>query len=212
MIYSIHVFQHYFLIVAIWLCFTVEQWKTCYSCSWNQGVGEKVKERDQVSWGSQTPFLLEYWSLILVDLTDFWLFLFLWDMVTCLRVLWYAERQGIEGELKTCSDQFKAFERQDLKYQEDLKHLKQKLKKLEEKIAKVIARCWSSGFLNCGALSSWASSSLLRNLVFLLTKTFLWLCTAVCLSVSATVIYIFKITCKAPSWPQSLGCPFMALI
>lgn len=46
--------------------------------------------------------------------------------------------QGIEGELKSCSDQFKAFERQDLKYQEDLKHVKQKLKKLEEKIAKVI--------------------------------------------------------------------------
>lgn len=46
--------------------------------------------------------------------------------------------QGIEGELKSCSDQFKAFERQDLKYQEDLKHLKQKLKKVEEKIAKVI--------------------------------------------------------------------------
>jgi structural maintenance of chromosome 4 len=49
------------------------------------------------------------------------------------------ELQGIEGELKSCADQFKAFERQDLKYQEDLKHLKQKLKKLEEKIAKVIA-------------------------------------------------------------------------
>ncbi|KAG0607985.1 hypothetical protein M758_8G069200 [Ceratodon purpureus] len=48
--------------------------------------------------------------------------------------------EGIEGELKTCSDQFKAFERQDLKYQEDLKHLKQKLKKLEEKIAKDTAK------------------------------------------------------------------------
>ncbi|KAG0558584.1 hypothetical protein KC19_10G039500 [Ceratodon purpureus] len=44
--------------------------------------------------------------------------------------------EGIEGELKSCSDQFKSFERQDLKYQEDLKHLNQKLKKLEDKIAK----------------------------------------------------------------------------
>lgn len=46
--------------------------------------------------------------------------------------------QEIEGDLKKCSDQFKMFERQDLKYQEDLKHLKQKLKKVEEKILKVI--------------------------------------------------------------------------
>lgn len=50
------------------------------------------------------------------------------------------DHEGIEGELKSCADQFKAFERQDLKYQEDLKHLKQKLKKLEEKIAKDTAK------------------------------------------------------------------------
>lgn len=46
--------------------------------------------------------------------------------------------QAIEGELKSSLDQFQGYERQDLKYQEDVKHLKQKLKKLEEKIAKVI--------------------------------------------------------------------------
>lgn len=52
--------------------------------------------------------------------------------------LYYSHAQEIEGDLKKCSDQFKMFERQDLKYQEDLKHLKQKLKKVEEKILKVI--------------------------------------------------------------------------
>lgn len=52
--------------------------------------------------------------------------------------LFYSHAQEIEGDLKKCSDQFKMFERQDLKYQEDLKHLKQKLKKVEEKILKVI--------------------------------------------------------------------------
>lgn len=34
-------------------------------------------------------------------------------------------------------DQFKEFERQDVKYREDLKHLKQKIKKLEDKVERV---------------------------------------------------------------------------
>ncbi len=53
----------------------------------------------------------------------------------CIELL---QMQAIEGELKSSLDQFQGYERQDLKYQEDVKHLKQKLKKLEEKIAKVI--------------------------------------------------------------------------
>lgn len=39
--------------------------------------------------------------------------------------------------MKSCKDQFKEFERKDVKYREDLKHLKQKIKKLEEKAEKV---------------------------------------------------------------------------
>lgn len=34
-------------------------------------------------------------------------------------------------------EQFKEFERQDVKYREDLKHLKQKIKKLEDKAGRV---------------------------------------------------------------------------
>lgn len=37
-------------------------------------------------------------------------------------------------------NQFKEFERQDVKYREDLKHSKQKIKKLEDKLVKVM---WS---------------------------------------------------------------------
>ncbi|CAK9223237.1 unnamed protein product [Sphagnum troendelagicum] len=48
--------------------------------------------------------------------------------------------EAIEGELKSSLDQFQGYERQDLKYQEDVKHLKQRLKKLEEKIAKDTAK------------------------------------------------------------------------
>ncbi|KAH9321111.1 hypothetical protein KI387_015750, partial [Taxus chinensis] len=46
----------------------------------------------------------------------------------------------LETKLKACKDEFKDFERQDVKYREDLKHIKLKLKKLEEKIAKDSAK------------------------------------------------------------------------
>jgi structural maintenance of chromosome 4 len=42
--------------------------------------------------------------------------------------------------MKSCKDQFKEFERKDVKYREDLKHLKQKIKKLEDKVQKVILK------------------------------------------------------------------------
>lgn len=45
--------------------------------------------------------------------------------------------QELEDSLKSSAEEFKEFERQDLKYREDLKHMKQKLKKIEEKIEKV---------------------------------------------------------------------------
>ncbi|KAF6159765.1 hypothetical protein GIB67_030023 [Kingdonia uniflora] len=42
----------------------------------------------------------------------------------------------LDNNLKTCKDEFKEFERQDLKHREDLKHMKQKVKKLVEKLEK----------------------------------------------------------------------------
>lgn len=45
--------------------------------------------------------------------------------------------QELDNDLKRGKEEFKAFERQDLKYREDFKHIKQKIKKLEEKIEKV---------------------------------------------------------------------------
>jgi structural maintenance of chromosome 4 len=42
--------------------------------------------------------------------------------------------------MKSCKDKFKEFEREDVKYREDLKHLKQKIKKLEDKVQKVILK------------------------------------------------------------------------
>uniref|UniRef100_A0A1D1YDR2 Structural maintenance of chromosomes protein 4 n=1 Tax=Anthurium amnicola TaxID=1678845 RepID=A0A1D1YDR2_9ARAE len=42
--------------------------------------------------------------------------------------------EELDGDLRSCKDQFKEFERQDVKYREDLKHHKQKITKLEEKL------------------------------------------------------------------------------
>lgn len=44
--------------------------------------------------------------------------------------------------MRTCKEEFKEFERQDVKYREDLKHMKQKLKKLEDKLEKVLERSY----------------------------------------------------------------------
>ena len=35
----------------------------------------------------------------------------------------------LEKNMKVCKDQFKEFERKDVKYREDLRHLKQKIKR-----------------------------------------------------------------------------------
>ncbi|XP_077210100.1 structural maintenance of chromosome 3 [Tasmannia lanceolata] len=49
----------------------------------------------------------------------------------------YLKRQEeLDNDLRTCKDEFKEFERQDVKYREDFKHMKQKIKKLDEKIEK----------------------------------------------------------------------------
>lgn len=39
--------------------------------------------------------------------------------------------------MRKCKEEFKEFERQDVKYREDFKHMNQKIKKLEDKVVKV---------------------------------------------------------------------------
>lgn len=43
----------------------------------------------------------------------------------------------LDTNLRKCKDEFKEFERQDMKHREDLKHVKQKIKKMDEKVEKV---------------------------------------------------------------------------
>ncbi|PWA35623.1 structural maintenance of chromosome 3 [Artemisia annua] len=45
-------------------------------------------------------------------------------------------QEELDTTLKRCKDEFKEFERQDVKHREDLKHVKQKIKKMEEKAEK----------------------------------------------------------------------------
>ena len=47
---------------------------------------------------------------------------------------------GIQSELEKTNESFKSFERKDIKLKEDTKHLKAKLKKLGDKIAKDSAK------------------------------------------------------------------------
>lgn len=42
--------------------------------------------------------------------------------------------------MRKCKEEFKEFERQDVKYREDFKHMGQKIKKLEDKVGKVGGR------------------------------------------------------------------------
>ncbi|CAI8608890.1 unnamed protein product [Vicia faba] len=49
----------------------------------------------------------------------------------------YMKRQEeLDNDMKKCKEEFKEFERQDVKYQEDLKHMNQKIKKMEDKVEK----------------------------------------------------------------------------
>lgn len=49
----------------------------------------------------------------------------------------YLRRQEeLDNDLRNCKEEFKEFERQDVKHREDLKHIKQKIKKQEDKIEK----------------------------------------------------------------------------
>ncbi|KAF5961825.1 hypothetical protein HYC85_003034 [Camellia sinensis] len=44
--------------------------------------------------------------------------------------------RNLTSGLRHCKEEFKEFERQDVKYREDLKHMKQRIKKLDDKIGK----------------------------------------------------------------------------
>lgn len=47
-----------------------------------------------------------------------------------------ADHGSVAKELERANEEFKEFERKDIKYREDLKHVKAKLKKLQEKLNK----------------------------------------------------------------------------
>lgn len=51
-----------------------------------------------------------------------------------------ADHGTVAKELERANEEFKEFERKDIKYREDLKHLKAKLKKLQEKLSKDSAK------------------------------------------------------------------------
>lgn len=51
-----------------------------------------------------------------------------------------ADHGRVAKELERANEEFKEFERKDIKYREDLKHVKAKLKKLQEKLAKDSAK------------------------------------------------------------------------
>ena len=47
-----------------------------------------------------------------------------------------ADHGSVAKELERANEEFKEFERKDIKYREDVKHLKAKLKKLQDKLTK----------------------------------------------------------------------------
>ena len=66
-----------------------------------------------------------------------------------------AERARVAGELEAAGEEFRAFERQDIKFREDLKHLKAKVKKLQEKLARDEAKLQVGWYIPC-ACGCWA--------------------------------------------------------
>ncbi|KAM7508004.1 hypothetical protein LguiA_018457 [Lonicera macranthoides] len=53
-----------------------------------------------------------------------------------LHTKYMKKQEELDSGLRCCKDEFKEFERQDVKYREDLKHVKQKIKKLDDKLEK----------------------------------------------------------------------------
>ncbi|KAL9227011.1 hypothetical protein vseg_002759 [Gypsophila vaccaria] len=52
--------------------------------------------------------------------------------------------EDLDNDLRKCKEEFKEFERQDVKHREDSKHMKQKIKKLEDKAEKDAAKITDS--------------------------------------------------------------------
>lgn len=69
----------------------------------------------------------------LFDLISKWYYV-MWPLLTHIL---YSCIQELDNDLRRSKEKFKDFERQDIKYREDLKHIKQKIKKLDDKLEKV---------------------------------------------------------------------------
>lgn len=76
---------------------------------------------------------------------------------TCLKI------QELENDLRACKEEFKEFERQDVKYREDFKHMKQKIKKLEDKIEKVRLKLLTKHTSLCLLLISGVKIGLIKD-------------------------------------------------
>eukprot|EP00850_Spirogloea_muscicola_P019252 SM000187S03869 [mRNA] locus=s187:16737:24665:- [translate_table: standard] len=77
------------------------------------------------------------------------------------------EHDDIVATQNACRDEFKQFERKDVKHREDLKHMKQKRKKLEERVVKENARITS---LNADTEEAIAALPLLEKHTLVLNK------------------------------------------
>ncbi|KAL6960771.1 Structural maintenance of chromosomes protein 4 [Sarracenia purpurea var. burkii] len=53
-----------------------------------------------------------------------------------MHMKYMKKQEELDSGLRLCKEEFKEFERQDVKYREDLKHMKQRIKKLDDKIEK----------------------------------------------------------------------------
>ncbi|KAI9120286.1 hypothetical protein K1719_007319 [Acacia pycnantha] len=52
------------------------------------------------------------------------------------QFFFHSIEQELDSDMRKCKEEFKEFERQDVKYREDFKHMNQKIKKLAEKVEK----------------------------------------------------------------------------
>eukprot|EP00850_Spirogloea_muscicola_P012233 SM000078S22092 [mRNA] locus=s78:341423:349363:- [translate_table: standard] len=77
------------------------------------------------------------------------------------------EHDDIVATQNACRDEFKQFERKDVKHREDLKHMKQKRKKLEERVVKENARIAS---LNVDTEEAMAALPLLKKQTVVLNE------------------------------------------
>lgn len=92
-----------------------------------------------------------------------------------------ADHGGVAKELERANEEFKEFERKDIKYREDLKHVKAKLKKLQEKLTKDSAK------MEVGLLLNLLQPPLLVHLLLVLALMLTFLLLAMPWHASTTV-------------------------